>query len=216
MDEYGVLVKWRVSHGYFRDKRCRGIELMPTPGTLQWMRRRAVVFKKIEVNEWVLLGNTKTQWDEEEEITVAVEIKEKQLWYYTEKPDAVQEIRVVLKEMQPGQEVDLNYEVKRMRWEYLLIAREEREEQEQRRLELVETAGRLNFEDVETIGFMGKTVFRIVSRELVDLCETYDYQLRLVDRKVLGKRTLSKNIEFPEPGRFLTDSGDCIRQVIYY
>lgn len=118
--------------------------------------------------------------------------------------------------MQPGQEVDLNYEVKRMRWEYLLIAREEREEQEQRRLELVEIAGRLNFEEMETIEFMGKTVFRTVSREFVDLCETYDYQLRLVDRKILGKKILSKNIESPQPGRFLTDSGDCIRQVVYY
>lgn len=213
MDEYSILIKWRVFHDYFLSRKCRGIELLPTCETLRLMRRRAVVWKRTDINEWVLLGNRGTQWDEEDEMVMAVEIRDKQLWYYTENPEYLKETRTALKETRVGQEVDLNYGVKRMRWEYLLVAREKCG---QRRLELAEASGRLNFEEMHAIEFMGKTVFRTTSREQVDFCEAYDYQLRLIEWKTLGKRILNKNIGFPEPGRFITSCDDCVRQVVYY
>lgn len=213
MREIGILIKWKVVHGYYSEGLCRGIELAPDLQSLKLLKRRGVMFRRLAWNEWCLLGTQDTEWDEEDEIVLERNITDQVFLYVTENPDDFQKVRVPVSVIQSGEEKVLNFGVKELRWEYIFIPREG---QVERQVELLESSGLLHFSAMERVTEQGKQAWRTVSEEKVKLQERYNYQLRLIERKVLGNRVLHKNVMFPIPGQFIYAGKECVRQVVYY
>ena len=213
MNEIKVLIKWRIVHGYYSGGICRGIELSPTCQTMELLRRRGVMFRKFAENEWGILGTDETVWNEEDEIVLERKITDGLFLYVTENPEDFQQIAIGAGMMGPEQENILNFEVKALKWEYIFIPREG---QVERQIELLETSGLLHFSVMEKVVELGKAAWRTVTEEKVAFRENYDYQFRLIERKVLGNRVLNKNLVFPRPGQFIYAGEGCIRQMVYY
>lgn len=213
MSEIGILMKWKVIHGYYSGGLCRGIELAPDLQTLKLLKRRGVMFRKLAGNEWGILGTQETEWDEEDEIMLERNITDQVFLYVTENPDDFQKVKVPVSVIRSGEEKVLNFGVKELRWEYIFISREG---QAERQIELLESSGLLHFSAMEGVTELGKQAWRTVSEEKVKLQERYHYQLRLIEHKVLGNRVLNKNVIFPIPGQFIYAGKECVRQVVYY
>lgn len=213
MSEINVLIKWKVVHGYYSGGACRGIELSPTLQTCKLLKRRGVLFRQLSGNEWGILGTQETEWDEGDAIVLERNIIDDVFLYVTENSSDFQQITVEMSSVEPGEERTLNFEVKKLKWEYIFIPREGLAE---RQIELLESSGRLHFSAMEEAIEVGKQAWRTVTEEKVALQEKYDYQLRLMEHKVLGNRVLNKNVIYPRPGQFIYAAEECIRQVVYY
>lgn len=213
MDEYRILRKWRVLHGYYRERECRGVVLQPTPQCVALMKRRGAAWKRLAVNEWGVLGDGGMEWETGDEVVAEVKIIDSGFWYFTLDPDRVGELRGGMTGEGAEEDVLLEYGVKQFRWEYILVARNGGNG---RRLQLEEQSGRLRFEEAEETLVMGMPALRLVSVETVEAREVYGYQLRLVEWMPLGKRLLCKDVAHPRPGVFADAGEGCVRQVIYY
>lgn len=213
MSEIDVLIKWKAVHGYYSGGLCRGIGLSPGLQTLKLLKRRGAMFRKLAENEWGILGTQSVEWDEEDEIVLERSITDGVFLYVTENPDDFQKVVVAAPAMKPGEERVLDFKVKELRWEYIVIPREG---QTERKIELLEASGLLHFSVMERVTESGKQGWRTVTDEKVKLQDKYDYQLRLVEHKALGSRVLNKNVVFPRPGQFIYAAEGCIRQVVYY
>lgn len=55
--KYSTLYRLKIEHEYYINKVCRSIDVRPTPSTLDLLRRRGLVFRQTEENEWCLLGD---------------------------------------------------------------------------------------------------------------------------------------------------------------
>lgn len=206
-ERFEVLVEWRIRHEYYQEGRCRCVELVPDGATKVLLRRRDVKWKRLKKDAWGLIGTEKTGWDEEDEVVLEVKVRDP-LWdFYTEGrlPE-----RLV---WNPGMKrvIELECRSKRLRWEYVLLMREWREE---RVLELKEEEGRLAFEKEGTVEMNGMKGVRLVSAEAVVLRERYGYRLRLSERKELGNKLIAKEVALPVPGRFPECGENCVRAVV--
>lgn len=207
LERFGVLVQWRIRHEYYRDGVCRGVELKPDEPTKGLLKRRDVRLKRLGVNVWGLVGPEDVSWDEEDEVGMEVKVKDAYWRYYTE---GELPGRLVWR---PGEAVEKEVvcRAKRLRWEYVVLMREWRDDCV---LELKETEERLVFGKEGETGMNGMRGVRFVSAEAVRLEEKYDYRLRLSERKPLGNKILAKELPFPLPGRFPECGEGYIRSVV--
>lgn len=104
-------------------------------------------------------------------------------------------------------------------WEYLFVLRDNNTEKLGNLL-LEETKNRITFEKagrLENSSF-GTNVWRTVSTTPVSALECSDYKLVLstvIQEYPLKKRTVSRFIECPQPGKYISDDPDLIRKVCY-
>ncbi len=208
-----VLIKWKVVHGFYSGGLCRGVELSPDSRTLKLLKRRGGMWRKLAGNEWGILGTREVEWDEEDEIVLERSITDGVFLYVTENSADFQQVAYPVSAIKPGDEIVLDFKVKELNWEYVFIPREG---QDEKQIELLETDGLLHFSPMERVVESGKQAWRTVTEEKVVLQEKYSYHLRLLERKVLGSRVLSKNVLFPRPGQFVYAAEGCVRQVVYY
>lgn len=206
-ERFEVLVEWKIRHEYYREGICRCVELVADEATKVLLKRRDVKLKRLEKNVWGLIGTGKVSWDEEDEVVLEVKVKDPFWDFYTEErlPERLS--------WSPGGErvIEMECRSKQLRWEYVLLMREWREE---RMLELKEGEGRLTFEKEGTVVMNGMKGVRLVSAETVILRERYDYRLRLSERRPLGNKLIAREVVFPEPGRFPECGEKCLRAVI--
>lgn len=105
------------------------------------------------------------------------------------------------------------------RWEYLFIIRDNKTENLGNLL-LEETKNRIIFEKAERLenSPFGNNVWRTVSTVPVSALEFPDYKMILstvIQENPLKKRTVSRFIECPQPGKYISDDPDIIRKVCY-
>lgn len=213
MNEIDVLIKWRIVHGYYTGGLCRGIEIVPDFRTQNLLKRRGAMFRKLAANEWGLLGTKGVEWDEEDELVLERNITDAAFLYVTENPEDFKKVVLPLSAVKPGEERVLEFRAKELKWEYIFIPRERSAEGQ---IELVDMSGSLHFSEMEKVDEAGKQAWRTVTLERVKLQEKYEYQLRLIERKVLGNRILNKNVISPRPGRFIYAAEGCIRQMVFF
>lgn len=207
VDRHVVLVRWNIWHDYFRSRVCRCVELLPDEATQVLLRRREVGFKRLGRNEWVLLGREGMEWDEEDEVVLRVKVGDPFFGYYSE--DVLPEVMVWRPGM--GEQVVWEGRAKRLRWEYLFLLREGREDCP---LVVKETEKRLTFGMAGKAELGGRKGVRMVSAEAVELREGYDYSLRLYERQAFGEKVVCKRLSWPVPGRFPEATEGCIREVV--
>lgn len=211
MDEYGILLKWRLEHEYYPDGICRGVDLYPDAATQTLFLRQKLLFKRLAVNEWAVCGKKNTAWREDDRIVLEKKVQDPELFYVTVEQEEDWEISP--QACEPGEEIRIHYRVKCLFWEYLLIAREE---EEARPLEIREVRDRLKFKAPEKITFEGREAWKVVSEEPVELRENYDFRLQLIRKEAFGERVIYRQLPFPQPGRFRSGEENGIRQLVYY
>lgn len=211
MEELQVLISWKIWHDYFREGRCTAVELQPDYRTRELLQRRKLLWKKVAVNEWVLLGTADLVTDPEDELTLNVTITDAKFFYYTE-GEGEEKIKMPLSWKGQRQNV-IRYKAKRLYWEYLLLNRQAFRECN---LELKDTSEQLLFGVSEIVDYAGRKGIRMVSAEKVALKEFYDYRLRLSEVTALGRRVLRKSVPLPQPGHFPDAAEECVRQVVYF
>ena len=202
-----ILVSWKIEHEYFKDKECRCVELFPDPPTQALLKRRMLIFKRLGVNHWVLIGKKSTIWDFDDVIVLKVKINDLFFGYYTENslPDHLF--------WQPGmpQQFCLNCKVKILKWEYVILMKEWREG---RQFKLTETEGKLEFKSKRSIRLNGLEGICMESEEVVKLQEEYDYQIHLSEKKSFGYKMIYRQLPWPVPGYFPECAPGCIRGVL--
>lgn len=57
MGKYRVIYCLQLTHTYYKDQLCRGIDISVNPASVELIRRRGLIFKKTNVNEWCLIGD---------------------------------------------------------------------------------------------------------------------------------------------------------------
>lgn len=113
----------------------------------------------------------------------------------------------------------LRFQSMAFRWEYLFVLRNN-DTENLRNLLLEETKNRIIFEKAERLSgsSFGTNVWRTVSTVPVSAQECPDYQLVLstvLQENPLKKRTVSRFIQCPQPGRYISDDPEMIRKVCY-
>lgn len=113
----------------------------------------------------------------------------------------------------------LRFQSKAFRWEYLFVIRNN-DTENLRNLLLEETKNRIIFEKAErlTDSSFGTNVWRTVSTVPVSALERPEYQLVLftvLQENPLKKRTVSRFIQCPQPGKYTSDDPGMIRKVCY-
>lgn len=58
MENYSILLALEIEHDYYRDKRCRGMEVRMDRERDRTVLNNKLVFRQVEVNRWLLLGET--------------------------------------------------------------------------------------------------------------------------------------------------------------
>lgn len=213
MNEIVVFIKWKIVHGYYTGGLCRGIEIVPDFRTQNLLKRRGAMFRKLAANEWGVIGTKEVEWDEEDEFVFERNITDAAFLYVTENPEDFKKVVLPLSAVKPGEERVLEFRAKELKWEYIFIPRGRSAEG---RIEFVEMSGLLHFSEMEKVTEAGEQAWRTVTLERVKLQEKYEYQLRLIERKVLGSRILNKNVVFPRPGQFIYAAEGCIRQMVFF
>lgn len=213
MNEIVVFIKWKIVHGYYTGGLCRGIEIVPDFRTQNLLKRRGAMFRKLAANEWGVIGTKEVEWDEEDEFVFERNITDAAFLYVTANPEDFKKVVLPLSAVKPGEERVLEFRAKELKWEYIFIPRGRSAEG---RIELVEMSGLLHFSEMEEVTEAGEQAWRTVTLERVKLQEKYEYQLRLIERKVLGSRILNKNVVFPRPGQFIYAAEGCIRQMVFF
>lgn len=213
MNEIVVFIKWKIIHGYYTGGLCRGLEIVPDFRTQNLLKRRGAMFRKLAANEWGVIGTKEVEWDEEDEFVFERNITDAAFLYVTENPEDFKKVVLPLSAVKPGEERVLEFRAKELKWEYIFIPRGRSAEG---RIELVEMSGLLHFSEMEKVTEAGEQAWRTVTLERVKLQEKYEYQLRLIERKVLGSRILNKNVVFPRPGQFIYAAEGCIRQMVFF
>lgn len=212
MREYQILIKWKILHNYYQNGVCRGMVLQPDQMTSVLLHRRACFIKQLAVNEWVLLGEMGTEWEQEDELVLEVKVTDNKLYYVTEG-----EIRykwpVLPGEVEFGLELIQYYEAKSLMWEYICVPRVLREGGQ---LIIKDKTGGLDFSVAEEAMLMGQKAARITTLQPVKLCEVYNYQLVLMEKRNFGEKVLCRQVPYPEPGRFGGEIGKVVRQIMYY
>lgn len=104
-------------------------------------------------------------------------------------------------------------------WEYIFVLRDPRAESIANLL-LEETKQRIIFEKAQQLkdSPFGKNVWRTVSTTPVSALERPEYHLVLstvLQEYPLKKRTVSRFIACPQPGKYISDSPDTLREVCY-
>lgn len=104
-------------------------------------------------------------------------------------------------------------------WEYFFVIRDDHTE-DIRNLLLEETKNRIIFDKAERLknSSFGAHVWRIVSTSPVSVLECPDYSLLLstvLQEYPLKKRTVSKFIDYPQPGKYISDDPNMLRKVCY-
>lgn len=117
------------------------------------------------------------------------------------------------------QEYVLQFRVAAYRWEYLFVIRNP-DFYVSQHLVLEEARGRIAFEKMQKLenSPFGEYVWRTVSTKPIECERSPDYKIELSDvisDIPLKKRTLNRFVPFPQPGVYLSDQRDCIRQVCY-
>lgn len=209
LDRMEVLVSWCVRHEYFEGQICRCVDLLPDRKTMDLLKKRGVVFKRLGVNCWGLLGKQETEWDRADEVVLKIKVKDPFFAYYTagEWPEYLQ--------WQPGMlnHIELKGIAKCLKWEYVLLMKEWRED---RQLELKEAEGKLEFEQKNSIEINGLKGVCMVSTAEVMLHEKYAYEIRLIEKKSFGSKMVCKRLPWPEPGFFPECREGCIRKVFVF
>lgn len=105
------------------------------------------------------------------------------------------------------------------RWEYLFVIRNDNAESIPNLL-LEETKNKILFTKAEWLehSSFGTNVWRTVSTTPVSVLECPDYSLLLstvLQEYPLKKRTVSRFIECPQPGKYLSDNPEMLRNVCY-
>lgn len=105
------------------------------------------------------------------------------------------------------------------RWEYLFVIRNN-DTENIRNLLLEETKSRIIFEKAGPLknSSFGTNVWRTVSTVPVSALECPEYQLVLstvLQENPLKKRTVSRFIQCPQPGKYISDDPEMIRKVCY-
>ncbi len=104
------------------------------------------------------------------------------------------------------------------RWEYLFVMSNEATDNLQNLL-LEETKNRIVFEKAERLQSpFGTHVWRTVSTSSVSALEHPEYRLVLsaiLQEYPLKKRTVSRFIQCPQPGKYISDDPDMIREICY-
>ena len=57
MGKYHVIYCLQLKHSYYKDELCRCIDISVNSASVELMRRRGLIFKKTNVNEWCLIGD---------------------------------------------------------------------------------------------------------------------------------------------------------------
>ena len=110
----------------------------------------------------------------------------------------------------------LRFHAPEMRWEYLLVFREDGKRPEGRLL-LEDTTGKVTFSSFEESEAYGRKALRTVSEGAIPMRRTYGCKLRLTAHEDgRQRRVLLPEVSPPEPGRFHDTERGMLRQVCYY
>lgn len=206
-DECKIWMRWQIEHEYYRDRLCRGMELQVSHRSRLLLQKRGLHFEQSGLNEWLLWGKEEEP-DEDDEIVLELKVMDNRLFYVTVGEIAT-EYGYTLHEKE--EVFVLEFKVKRMFWEYILLPRVERETG---KFELVDVTGKLTFGVPENVEFMDRKALRVETAEEVLLCEHYDYQLRLYEQKILGRKIICGRIPCPVPEGF--SGNGRLREIIYF
>lgn len=104
-------------------------------------------------------------------------------------------------------------------WEYLFVFRDESDSRGQYlKLENIAVGSNITFESpkILTNSSLGKNIWQIVSSGPIKLQAEYEASLVLTESSGNDrKRVVSRFIDFPKPGKYITDRPDMIREVCY-
>lgn len=246
MEQYAVLFTLRIEHGYYRDKKCRDIEVRISRQSERTRMNRKWIFKQVAVNEWQLFGQPDDNNEaEEEKIELDLILKDHAFAGFTDLPGYCAgcmfeaEINAPDIEIKSGgsslvwRENGLTKQIGTigmkpgpgLRHSVLAFFSRRlkweyifvaRNGKADRKLLLAEITGRLKFGDMEQSDFSGFPVWRCLTQEPVTLHESYDYVLRLFEEKPMGRRLLCRELDFPRLGQYAVENTGLIRQVVYY
>lgn len=241
---FNTILRLSILHEYFNDKKCHAIQLYADKQTLHTLNNNQWVLKQTDRNEWMLIGDISNSLTNliptrPDIIRLKATVTDSLFLYYTNSllPDSLsdtaiqchaeeghfrsfeirfpitKEILEKARESHFAEQV-IQYTAPRRYWEYLLISRTNTEESKD--IYLLDTEGVIPFGATERIDWNGRRAYSIRSLEPVTLKERYPIHIQLFERKKLGKKLLSKNIQPPTPGQFIPEKKNTIQQVIYF
>lgn len=211
MEEYRIWLSWRVEHEYYTGGVCRSVELLPDQSSCELFFRRGLRFKKVAANRWILAGEKGVEWEAGDRVVVDRKVTDPVFYYVTEEGEEKWETDLM--ETAGGQEICIGYGAKSLYWEYILIAREKKNEKP---LRVREYHNRIAFTEPVKVRLYGSEAWKVTSVSPVKLCENYDYRIQLVRNEAFGERLICKDMPFPIPGQFAFADRECIRQIVYY
>ena len=83
MENFSLLYRIRFEHEYFSDKRCSAIACMLTEQGQQLLRRRGMIFRRLEVNEWGLFFCSEPDVDNDV-LELSLQLTDREFPCYTE------------------------------------------------------------------------------------------------------------------------------------
>lgn len=115
------------------------------------------------------------------------------------------------------EEVVLQFHAPEKQWEYLFIPQSD-ETIDGSMLLLEDAKGNIRFGPFTPCMAYGRTAWRTVSEKTIRMRDSYDCRLRLMALSSNGKqkRILLSQIKPPQPGQFMDNQNDMLRQVCYF
>lgn len=115
------------------------------------------------------------------------------------------------------EEAVLQFHAPEKQWEYLFIPQGD-EEFDGKQLRLEDATGSIKFSPFTPSEAYGRKVWRTVSESPIPMRDTYGCRLRLAAMLNNGKqkRILLSHVEPPQPGRYMSEDKEMLRQVDYF
>lgn len=221
MDTFKIIFRISLMHDFYKDRKCRGIDMNLTDETRQLFNRRGILFRAIGIGEWALISVNDPSPDISDELSLVLKVRDSDFFYYTESSDVLKNIsrgKIVIPFQFAGTDnMVLYFQARKVYWVYKFISRRKNEE---RKLEIKSTDKNFTFKKVEFIE--KENSYYCCSETKIRLKESYDFRLSLTENISLGgdlhtteTKVLISGMPFPKPGRIYTDDIHCIQEIIY-
>lgn len=221
METFKIIFRISLMHDFYKDGKCRAIDVNLTDETRQLFMRRGIHFRPMGTGEWALISLNDWSFDTSDELSLVLEVRDPDFFYYTESSDILKNIsrgKIVLPFQVTGTDnMVLSFQAREVYLGYKFISRTKKEERE---LQIKSTKTYFTFKKVQFIE--KENSYYYCSETKIKLKESYDFSLSLTENISLGgdlhtteTKVLISGMPFPKPGRIYTDDIDCIQEIVY-